>query len=205
MGETTDAVTYHERTKHTPRSVRESDHRLDFDNKPRPYKVYEDLPSIPLSEAVRPPQLPALSAIAEAGSDGAPAGSVPNRGTVTQLCYYAAGITKRIRRRDRDLLFRAAATTGALYHVDLYLVTGNLPDLDAGVYHFDPRTLSLDVLREGDHRGVLAEATRSEGIERAPVTVVATSTWWRNAWFPLKSRGVTSERNGNEFIGRRLN
>ncbi|WP_247003196.1 SagB/ThcOx family dehydrogenase [Halosolutus gelatinilyticus] len=188
----TGARTYHERTKHSPRSVREGGRGLDFDNKPRPYKVYEDLPSRSLSDRVRPPQQPALAAIAESTPDGD-----PNRShdldleTVTSLCYYAAGITKSIDRRGRTLLFRAAATTGALYHVDLYVVCGDLGDsppsnddasLDAGVYHFDPRSLSLDVLREGDFRGALAAATERDGVATAPLSIVATSTWWRNAW-----------------------
>jgi len=42
--------------------------------------------------------------------------------------------------------------------------------------------LSLDRLRAGDYRGVLAEATGHDHVEEAPVTVISTSTWWRNAW-----------------------
>ncbi|WP_254766116.1 SagB/ThcOx family dehydrogenase [Salinilacihabitans rarus] len=179
-----DAREYHERTKHSPESVRESGHRLDFDNKPRPYKVYEDRPRRSLARSIRPPQQPALSAVAEPTADGRP-GRRPDVDALTTLCYDAVGITKVIERAGRTLRFRAAATTGALYHVDLYVVCADLdgdPGLDAGVYHFDPRTLSLDVLREGDHRGVLADATGHEGVASAPVSVVATSTWWRNAW-----------------------
>ncbi|WP_254532028.1 SagB/ThcOx family dehydrogenase [Natrinema gelatinilyticum] len=187
------ALEYHDRTKHSPRSVREGSHGLNFDNKPTPYKEYTNLPARPLAERIRPPQLPALAAIAEPTPDGSPArDDRPDLGTVTTLCYDAAGITKKITRRGRSLLFRAAATTGALYHVDLYVVCEDLEssgeadgealDLEAGVYHFDPRTLSLDVLRNGDYRGVLATASGHGGIADAPLSIVATSTWWRNAW-----------------------
>jgi SagB-type dehydrogenase family enzyme len=187
------ALDYHDRTTHSPRSVREGGHGLDFDNKPRPYKEYVDRPKRPLADRIRPPQQPALAAIAESTPDGTQRRDRQlDRETVTNLCYYASGITKRIDRRGRSLLFRAAATTGALYHVDLYVVCGDLegidgsgtptPDLEAGVYHFDPRTLSLDVLREGDYRSVLASASADEGVADAPLSVVATSTWWRNAW-----------------------
>lgn len=177
---------YHERTKHTPERLRESDFDLDFSNKPTPFKVYQDLPSVGLPDRVRPPQVPALAAIADSGpsgDSGASVGSCPDLDALTLLCYYSAGITRKIDRGGRELRFRAAACTGALYHVDLYVVARDLPELDAGVYHFDPRTLSLDVLREGDYRGVLAEATgHDERVTEAPVTFVATSTWWRNAW-----------------------
>ncbi|WP_436346154.1 SagB/ThcOx family dehydrogenase [Natronorubrum sp. FCH18a] len=193
----TGARAYHDRTKHSPKSVREGGHGLDFDNKPTPYKAYTDLLAVPLAERIRPPQQPALSAITESTPNGRlPADDATRDGrldreTVTALCYYAAGITKEIDLRDRSKLFRAAATTGALYHVDLYVVCGDLDgsatgeaasDLAAGVYHFDPRTLSLDVLREGDYRGTLAAASEYDAVADAPVSFVATSTWWRNAW-----------------------
>lgn len=175
------AIEYHERTKHSPRSVREGDHGLDFDNKPRPFKGYRDRPTRPLAERIRPPMQPALAAVADTGPRTA--SKSLDLVDITNLLYLSAGITKRIQRGGRELLFRAAACTGALYHVDLYLVTGGLEGLGAGVYHFDPRTLSLDVLREGDYRGVLAAATGDQpGVVEAPVSLVATSTWWRNAW-----------------------
>ncbi|MFD1565152.1 SagB/ThcOx family dehydrogenase [Haloarchaeobius amylolyticus] len=185
---TVGALAYHERTAHSPRSVREGGHGLNFDNKPTPYKEYTALPARPLADRIRPPQQPALAAVAEPTPDGDPSRERrPTRETLTSLCYYAAGITKVIDRRGRSLRFRAASTTGALYHVDLYVVCNDLEGsdsggLDAGVYHFDPRTLSLDVLREGDYRGVLANASADEGVADAPLSFVATSTWWRNAW-----------------------
>ncbi|MXV62598.1 SagB/ThcOx family dehydrogenase [Natronorubrum sp. JWXQ-INN-674] len=186
----TGARAYHERTKHSPKSVREGSKRLDFDNKPTPYKVYTGLPTRSLADRIRPPQQPALSAVAEPTPNGSATRTRrPTLETVTTLNYDAAGITKELERRGHSLLFRAAATTGALYHVDLYLVCGDLESdargddgLAAGVYHFDPRTLSLDVVREGDYRGALAAASRDDAVADAPLSFVATSTWWRNAW-----------------------
>jgi hypothetical protein len=63
-----DAREYHERTKHSPRSVRESNVTLNPATRPRPYKIYQDLPRIPL-DSIRPPKQPALSAIAESAPD----------------------------------------------------------------------------------------------------------------------------------------
>lgn len=194
-----DASTYHDRTKHTPERLRESDFTLDPRTKPRPYKLYEDLPREPLPR-IRPPQAPALSVVATsradplAGTDHSPGGI--DRETLATLCYEASGVVQRVTAENgRELLFRAASCTGKLYHVDLYAVCGDLDDLDAGVYHFDPDGFGLDVLREGDHRAVLADAAGESplddsgagdvsgtGISDAPVTFVATSTWWRNAW-----------------------
>ena len=200
-----DAREYHERTKHSPQSVRGDGFRLDHANRPRPSKVYRDLPAEPL-RSVRIPVQPALSAIAHGEADplAATAQNEPtaepeeptaeplDRETLATLCYEAAGVVKTVDVDGREMAFRAASCTGKLYHIDLYLVVGDLEgrrgagsstDLDAGVYHFDPATFSLDVLRKGDHRGVVATAAGNyRAVAEAPVTVVATSTWWRNAW-----------------------
>ncbi|MFP9192631.1 SagB/ThcOx family dehydrogenase [Natrialbaceae archaeon A-CW1-1] len=175
------ALEYHERTKHSPQGVRESGYQLDFDNKPRPFKSYEDLPRRALSDRVRLTGIPALSTITPTHADFSHERPVPVD-DLTALSYFSTGITKQLTRQDRELLFRAAACTGALYHIDLYAVCGDLEGLEAGVYHVDPRSLSLDVLREGDYRGILDAASDHDGVSTAPVTFVVTSTWWRNAW-----------------------
>ena len=80
------------------------------------------------------------------------------------------------------MLFRAAACTGALYHIDLYIV-GVLEDLEAGVYHFSPQDFALRKLRDGDFRSVLVQASGDEpSIARASCVIVCASTFWRNAW-----------------------
>jgi SagB-type dehydrogenase family enzyme len=82
-----------------------------------------------------------------------------------------------------EIYFRAAACTGALYEIELYLVTSELPGLDGGVYHFNPADVSLRLLREGDFRGNLAQATAMEpAVAHAPATIICTGTYWRNAW-----------------------
>jgi len=180
------ATEYHEQTKHSPRSVR-SGPGLNFDNEPSPYKTYTNRlrESLPDPGDLPESAIPALEAVAVDTPDPPTDDRDPSaidRERLAELCYFAAGVTTEIELRDRTVAFRAAACTGALYHVDLYPVCGNLPDLDAGVYHYDPRTHSLDVLRTGDYRGLLAAASDHEGVADAPVTFVVVSEWWRNAW-----------------------
>jgi SagB-type dehydrogenase family enzyme len=179
-----DAREYHERTKHSPRSVRERSVRMDPSNRPRPYKTYEDLPRVAPPGEPDPPDEPVLSAIAQPRAEPSCGPTEPSGDPdVRTLCHYAAGVTKELERRGRTMRFRAASCTGKLYHVDLYAVTGECGAFDPGVYHFDPHTDGFDVLRDGDYRGVLAEASGGhEGVATAPVTFVATSEWWRNAW-----------------------
>ena len=62
------------------------------------------------------------------------------------------------------MCFRAPACTGALYEIEWYVVTGDLPGLDAGVYHFNPADVARQLLRKGDCRGTLARiASKTTG------------------------------------------
>ncbi len=174
------ARAYHERTKHSLTSVRSGPHRLDWDNQPHPFKVYEDLESLPLEPHLQSTGVPALRAISE------PAPEVErgvSRAELAEVLFLCAGVTRRRRYFGGEMLFRAAACTGALYHVDVYVAAGPLSDLDAGVYHFAPDRFALTPLRAGDHRGVLVAASGAEpAVAHAPAVLVLTSTYWRNSW-----------------------
>jgi nitroreductase len=51
------------------------------------------------------------------------------------------------------------------------------------VYHFDPRDPALGLLRAGDHRAQLVEASGGEpAVAQAPVVIVCAGTYWRNSW-----------------------
>ena len=51
------------------------------------------------------------------------------------------------------------------------------------MYHFNPADVSLRLLRKGDFRGNLAQATAMEpAVAHAPATIICTGTYWRNAW-----------------------
>ena len=180
--ETSAAWAYHDGTKHSPASVRASRHVLDWSNQPLSFKIYTTLEPIPLPRDLPPSAVPALDAIA--GRVSIPFDErVPDRAAIARLCYYANGITKILRRPGGGMPFRAAACTGALYHVEVYVVCGDLPDLEAGVYHYGAHDHALRRLRRGDFRQALAEATGAEpSVVQAPVAIVCTSTFWRNAW-----------------------
>jgi len=173
---------YHEATKHSETSVRESPHFLDWPNQPLPFKIYRDLDAVPLVRDFPERDEAALAAIARDPAEPV-VRRTPDRAALSRLLHLAAGITKVRRHAGGELYFRAHPNTGNLHHIDLYLVTGELPDLAAGIYHFGPHDFSLHRLREGDWRGVLVEASGAHpDLARAPAVVASASTWWRNAW-----------------------
>src|SRR6266566_5430430 len=172
---------YHNQTKHSPQSVRQNVHFLDWDNRPLPFKIYPDLEPIALPQDTAQTGVAALSAIS---ASSVPERSItPDLATLTSLLFFSAGIVRRRQYPGGEMLYRAAACTGALYEIELYVACGELPDLAAGLYHFNPGDLSLRRLREGDFRGVLAGATGADRvIEHAAAILISTGTYWRNAW-----------------------
>lgn len=175
------AWNYHNATKHSYASVHNNLHFLDWHNQPLPFKAYTTLDPLPLPREVRQTGVAALSAIAE--SIRPDRSTAPDLEALAQLLYLSAGITRHRKHPGGDIYFRAAACTGALYEVELYVVCGNLVDLEAGVYHFSPAEFALRRLRVGDYRSVLSEATASEtAVAHAPLTIICTCTYWRNAW-----------------------
>src|SRR6266849_3533161 len=173
---------YHDDTKHSYWSVRNHPHFLDWANRPLPFKMYPKIEPLPLPRDVPQTGVAALSAISEPVPSSR-ADSVPDPRDLARLLYFSAGITKQRKSPGGEIYFRAAACTGALYEIELYVVTGDLPGLDPGVYHFNPADVSLRLLRKGDPRRNLAQATAMEpAVAGAPVTIICTGTYWRNAW-----------------------
>src|SRR6267143_3784155 len=173
---------YHDGTKHSYWSVRKHPHFLDWANRPLPFKIYPTIESLPLPRDVPQTGVVVLSAISEAVPSSR-ADSVPSVRDLARLLYFSAGITKQRAYPGGEIYFRAAACTGALYEIELYVVSSDLAGLDAGVYHFNPADVSLRLLRKGDFRGNLAQATAMEpAVAHAPATIICTGTYWRNAW-----------------------
>lgn len=152
-------------------------------NEPHPFKVYAALDRIALPRDFDSISRPLLDAIAMPG--GAPEGAAaPDRASLARICLLSNGILKRgSHGTGRVIEYRAAGGTGARYHLELYIVCGELADLDAGVYHYAADTHELRPIRSGDYRAALVEATGEEpSVAGAPALLVATSTFWRNAW-----------------------
>jgi len=173
------ALTYHEATKHSEVSIGASAHYLDWDNKPSQFKEYENLPSIALPRNFSHPEQKSISAIrGELREGGA---KQIDLGVLAELLFFSAGLTRKIKFGSEFIYMRAASATGALYPIELYVISGPIPGLEAGVYHFNPLHFSLEKLREGDYRSELDAAGSRDSLS-SPFTLAFTSLAWRNAW-----------------------
>jgi SagB-type dehydrogenase family enzyme len=179
---------YHSGTKHSYQSIRMRPHLLDWENKPLLFKIYPTLEVTRLPRDFRDTGVAALSAIATP-SVSAQGEVIPNVETLAQLLFFSAGVIRSKKHPGGETFFRAAACTGALYEIELYIVCADLPagkespSLPAGVYHFGAAEFGLRQLRSGDFRQALLEATAGDAsVAHAPITILCTGTYWRNAW-----------------------
>ena len=87
---------------------------------------------------------------------------------VARLAWAAQGIT------DPTRGFRTAPSAGALYPIELYVVTAD------GVSRYLPRTHAFEAVDVGDKREALAKAAVNQTwVARAPATFVVTAVYER--------------------------
>ena len=154
---------------------------ISLATKPPLYKSYPGLPTVALPAEMPSPEAATLPAVA---GELSPSDSPLELTAIAQLLHYSAGLIRRSTLRTAgEVHYRAAASAGALYPIELYVVCGDLPGLAAGVYHYGPATNSLSLLRHGDFRGNLSDSSGSDpAVTDAPATIVCTSVFWRSAW-----------------------
>ncbi|MFN2556480.1 MAG: SagB family peptide dehydrogenase [Nitriliruptorales bacterium] len=169
---------YHERTKHSLVDGGDS-RRLDWANKPLPYKLYTRLNTISLPREWYEAAVPAAKVLS---GEPSPTDRPLDLSGLARLLFLSAGVTRRREAGPDTAFFRAAPSAGALYPVEVYVVCGGLLDLPAGLYHFEPVEFVLRRLRRGDVRSPLAKAAAEPEIATCVVTVVLTGIPWRTTW-----------------------
>jgi SagB-type dehydrogenase family enzyme len=175
------ARVFHEVTKHSYTSVRSSPHLLDWDIKPLPYKIYPGAASIPLPRDLNLSSTPTLAAL----SSYVPADfSAPiDTAALTRILFCADGLTRQKKVGDDDYHFRAAASAGALYPIEIYVAASEVEDLETGLYHFSPADLRMSGLRRGDWRGYIADAAaKRPSIRNARAVIGLSAIYWRSEW-----------------------
>jgi len=92
---------------------------------------------------------------------------------ISQLLWAAQGITSPEGKRT-------APSAGALYPLEIYLVAGNVTDLEPAVYKYRPIDHALVEVLAGDLRQELSEATGSKkSVEDAAVVAVIAAVYQR--------------------------
>ena len=94
---------------------------------------------------------------------------------VAQLLWAAQGVTS-----DRG--YRTAPSAGALYPLELYLAAGEVENLEAGVYRYEPEGHALIPVSSGDVRSELqAAGLEQSSIGDAPAVIVIAAVYERTS------------------------
>lgn len=92
---------------------------------------------------------------------------------VSQLLWAAQGITS-------SWGGRTAPSAGALYPLEIYVVAGNIENLNCGVYKYEPKSHSLIKKLEEDKRmDVWSSAWGQSWVREAPVLFIITAVYER--------------------------
>jgi len=176
-----EARAFHEITKHSYTSVRTVPHHLDWNNRPMAYKIYPAAGTLALPRDLTLPAVPTFAALAGNALTGP---DTPlDLANLTRILFCADGLSRRQRVGGEDYHFRAAASAGALYPVEIYLAAGEVEGLETGLYHYSPADLKLRGLRRGDWRGLIAQAAAMRpSIMEARAVLVMSAIFWRSAW-----------------------
>ncbi|HYX44794.1 MAG TPA: hypothetical protein VE760_07100 [Acidimicrobiales bacterium] len=149
------ALEYHRLTVHRPDRSRPADPRLvhgfqpmRWDRKPPQFKTYPGLGTDLLPDTLD-------------------AGGLDRQG-LGRLLFLSAGVVRAMPARAGPLWFRAAGSAGNLGPVEVYLLTGDVDGLAAGLYHYEPVEHGLVRLR-GAPPGT-------------PPALVLTGVPWRTGW-----------------------
>ncbi len=158
MNEAGAALDYHRLTAHDPGGLAPQDPRLvrgyrplQWERKPPQFKTYPELEVVPLPEG-----LPEAT------------GAGFSMQALARLLFLSAGVVRVMQLPDGPLWFRAAGSAGNLSPVEVHVVTGDLPGLEAGVYHYEPVEHGLTRLRAAP--------------PDTPPSLVLTGVPWRTAW-----------------------
>ena len=98
---------------------------------------------------------------------------------LSQVLWAAQGLTDA-----RGL--RASPSAGATYPLEVFILTGrdSVEGLEPGIYHYTVTKHSLNLYKEGDHRGKLAVAALDQDfISQAPVDIIICAIYERTSMY----------------------
>ncbi len=165
---------YHEATKHSVQSLRRTQHYLDWDNMPDPFRHYDGVPLLDLPSDPPGPAVPAIEVLRGAyGTTFAVDGPT----FVSQLLFHSTAIStsKRVPSTGYRYALRVNPSSGNLHPTEFHFLTRGLDQWPDGLYHYRPSSHMAEQRATGVFDMALPACT-------APITFILTSIAWREAW-----------------------
>lgn len=102
---------------------------------------------------------------------------------ISQLLWAAQGITS-------PPGYRTAPSAGALYPLEVYILSGNVEDLPAGVYKYRPLTHDLVKVASGDMRNEMSDAALSQDSVKEAAAVIVITGIFKRTTVKYGDRGI---------------
>jgi len=165
---------YHEATKHSVQSLRQTPHVLDWANMPDPFRHYEGVPVLDLPADPPIPEIAALNVL-NGATGWTTAGDGPT--FLSQLLFYSAAISasKRVPSTGDRYALRVNPSSGNLHPTEFHFLTGGLKEWPDGLYHYRPSAHMAEQRALGGFEMMLTDSSE-------PIIFILTSIAWREAW-----------------------
>jgi len=103
---------------------------------------------------------------------------------ISQLLWAAQGIT------SESSGGRTAPSAGALYPLELYVVSSNVNTLNPGVYHYQPAGHTLQQIAEGKKLGSLTAAAHMQGAINRSAAVIVIAAEFKRTTRKYSEKGI---------------
>ena len=140
---------YHESTKHSPESLRQTTHVLEWANMPDPFRHYEGVPVLDLPADPPAPDVPAMEVLQGIG----PATPVRDgQAFLSGLLFYSAAISasKLVPSTGDRYALRVNPSSGNLHPTEFHFITRGVEQWPDGLYHYRPSSHMAEQRARGD-------------------------------------------------------
>lgn len=183
---------YHQATKHTYHSVRANARYLDWHNQPDPFRIFEDVPTIPLPREPGFPSTGTFSATAAlAEKTMLPAcdaleyrNTQPNLTWLSRFLWHSMAVSawKKVPGTGARYSLRVNPSSGNLHPTETYVALRSFAGADDGLYHYRADRHVLELRGRGARTHQIARALENTWASESPLIVGLTSIFWREAW-----------------------
>ena len=173
------AGAYHEKTSYDRSKM--GGHFLDWQNQPETIKRYDGRETVAMPRDM-PLSGEDLFSLYEGPCKTRVSNVVFDLEELSRILLLTYTLTSQSRHANGMFYYRSAASAGALYPTEIYVMSHGVEGLDHGIYHFSIHDHSLVRLREGRFSGAVSRFVNDRASDGMPLAFFLTAIFARSAW-----------------------
>ncbi len=172
------ALEYHRLTSYQRHDMQP--HFLDWNNTPRTYKTYPELPSTALDSTGSCPQKSLWDLLESTPEQNRNSRfDIKNLSDLLVLSYT---LTAKRHMGNQTMYYRSVPSAGALYPTELYICSHAIKGLDPGVYYYDIYGFSLKQLRSENIKPFMLTDQDASPHGEVAATILLSGIFFRSSW-----------------------